>query len=197
MPTTITQSVNQYNKNKFRVCASNFPNLTDIPDEQLDLSSIHNNLRGITIPDLTLTAIDLQMGQEHQLHPNPIGARELNTFTLEYMADDKLLNWYIFYCWIVKTRAGIATRKGLDGYDLLRDNCIDSLRVYMYDNNKQVKSKFEFKRCFLKSISSMDLKNGTSDHATFTLTFDYENFDFKLQTSLDKCDEETIDYANT
>lgn len=193
MPTSITHSPNQYNKNKFKVCLSNLPNLTPLRDDELDIATIHNNLRGITIPDLTIPMLESHGGQEVQLHPNPIGAKELNTFTLEYMADDRLINWYIFYCWVVGSRAGKSCRKDLQGRWLLRDNCIDSLRIYMYDNDKNVQSKFEFKRCFITSISSMDLKYGTADHSTFTLTFRYENFDFKLQHELDKCDEETID----
>ncbi len=193
MPTTLTNSPNQYNKNRFKIFLSNVPNLTPITDEELDIATIQNNLRGITVPDLALVNLESFGPQEVQYHPNPVGAKSLNTFTLEYIADDKLLNWYIFYCWIVGSRAGKSCRKGLDGKDLLRDNCIDSCRIYMYDNNKNVQSKFEFKRCFLTSISSMDLKFGTSEHATFTLTFQYENFDFKLQNRLDSCDEETID----
>lgn len=193
MPTSITHSPNNFNNNKFKVFMSNVPNLTPISDDALDIASIHNNLRGISIPDLTINLLESHFGQEVQYHPAPTGAKELNTFTMEYLADDKLINWYIFYCWLVGSRAGKSCRKNLDGQWLLRDNCIDSLRVYMYDNNKTVQSKFEFKRCFLTSISSMDLKYGSSDHATFTLTFKYENFDFKLQDRLDSCDEETID----
>lgn len=193
MANTFTTTVNSFNNNKFKVCLSNFPNLTDIPNDQLPLAVIENNLKSITLPDITIPLLETHYGQEVSYSPNPIGAKQLNTFTMTYIVDDLGLNWWLFYVWVLKTRAGIAVRNDLRGLPLLRDNCIESLRVYLYDNNKQVQSKFEFKRCFLTTVSSVDLVSGESEHKTFTLTFQCENFDLKLQNKLDSCDEDTID----
>ena len=193
MADTFTNTVNHFNNNRFLVCMSNIPNLTDIPDSQLPLAVFENNLKSLTLPDITLSLMNHSVGNAIQYHPAPVGSRDLNTFTMTYIVDDKALNWWVFYMWVLKTRAGVSIRNDLHGVPLLRDNCIDSLRVYLYDNNKQVQSKFEFQRCFLTSCSQVDLVSGESEHKTFTLTFQCENFDLKLQNRLDEGDEESLD----
>lgn len=187
MPQNITTTVNGYNKNKWRVTFSNIPNFTG--NDEFDLSVVNNNVRGITIPDLSSPLLTSEYMSFKQNHPNPIGTRDLQTLTLEIQADDYLRNWHYFWDWCMANRLGKIARTDLRGEPLLRDNCIDKVNVYFYDNAKNVKSKLEFQRCFITSISNMDLKYGVSEHGSFIVTLDFEGIEWKLQNKLDPADQ--------
>lgn len=189
MATNLTSTVNSYNKNKWRVTFSNIPNFTGKSEDQFDLSVINNNIRGVTIPDLTSPLLESFYMNERQEHPNPIGTKELNTVTIEIKADDILLNWHYFWSWIVANRTGQIARANLKDEELLRDNCIDIISVYFFDNAKQVKSKIEFQRCFISAISQTDLRYGISENNNFTVTFIFEGLTWKLQNNFDEADE--------
>ena len=92
----MTSTVNNYNTNKFKIVLSNVPNLTG--NTKFDNSVINNYVRGITIPDITIPMLESFYGQARQLHPNPIGSKNLNTVLVEFKVDDTMMNWYIFYC---------------------------------------------------------------------------------------------------
>ena len=174
----MTSTVINYNTNKFKIVLSNVPNLTG--NTKFDNSVINNYVRGITIPDITIPMLESFYGQARQLHPNPIGSKNLNTVLVEFKVDDTMMNWYIFYCWLVNTRKGQNVRTGLDGKPLLRLNCIDSLDVYSYNNIDKAASRIKFKSCQITSISNLALKYGTSDAAIFTVTLDYENIEIEI-----------------
>ncbi len=188
----LTQSVNHFNDNSFKILLSNIPNLTGIPDKDFDFAALNNNIRGIQIPDLTGKSLESFYLHQRQIHPNPIGARDLNTVTLEILADDRMMNYYIFQCWLRGSRYGEAARTDLRQQPLLRDNCIDSLKVYCYDNAKNVVSKHSFNRAFIQSISTVNLKFGQANHVTFTVTLEYEEYTMNLQNRVDPGDEDKL-----
>ena len=132
MAETLEHSINNFTKNKYYLAISNFPNLSNIPDDQVDMSSISSYVQSVDIPNITVQQLYSYWQHERQQHPNPNGARETNVLTIEWILDDKFMNYYLFYCWAKGTKYGIPSRARDDDEQkaLLRDNCIHRLDLY-------------------------------------------------------------------
>lgn len=183
MAETFDRSINNFTKNKYYMSISNFPNLTNIPDDQVDLSSLSSYVQSVDVPNITVQQLYSYWQHERQQHPNPTGARETNVLTIEWILDDKFMNYYLFYCWAKGTRYGIPARARDDEEQkaLLRDNCIDRLDIYSLDNTKTPASKVSFHRVFLTGIGNLNLQFGDSSIVTFSTTFEYEQFGMTAQ----------------
>ena len=81
-----TSTVNNFTKNKYRLFMSNFPNLTNLGDE-LDTSVLTNYVKSVTMPDHSIQQLYSFFQHERQQHPNPMGARELNSRLRRGLAD--------------------------------------------------------------------------------------------------------------
>lgn len=180
----ITTSINDFNKNKFVVRFSNLVNFTGI---DLDPHILDNYVRSVSIPDLSIPMLTSMYMHERQLHPNPIGARELQSITVEFKLDEELKNFYYFYCWIDAMRHGeTCGKKSLKGEELLRMDCIDAIEIVSLNNDNKIQSKMKFKHAILTNLQNVTLEYGTSDICTFACTFDYETIELQLQNLEDK-----------
>ena len=108
----------------------------DIPE----VASINTSIlqRGIatSIPDLSIPMLTSMYMHERQLHPNPIGARDLQSITIEFKLDEEMKNFYYFYCWIDAMRHGeTCGKKSLKGEELLRMDCIDAIEIVSLNND--------------------------------------------------------------
>lgn len=195
MANTQTTTVNDFQTNHYEIIISNIPNLTSQTEDEFDMSVVNNNIKGISIPDLTVTYLETGDGNHTQYHAASMGARNMNTITLELAADDGLLNWYYFYWWAIGMRTGTIANNPVpeDADDssidwrkhLLRDNCITSINVYSYDNRGKVKTRLTFERCFIETISSLELKSTSSEYGRFTVTLRYEGMDLNLTNRIE------------
>lgn len=185
MAETINKNVNLFTKNKYELSLSNIPNLTIIPDSELDLSTFTTSVKAVQLPNITNNLLHSYWQHEDQLHPNPQGARETNTINVTWMLDSKFLNYIIFAAWVKGSRYGIPARKKEDGYDgLLRDNCIDRLDVYSLDNAKMPFAKLSFFKVFLTGLGNLDLEFGDASIVTFQTTFAYQKFGLTVQQKM-------------
>ena len=186
MSETMNKNVNLFTKNKYELVMSNIPNLTIIPDDELDLATFSTSVKSVQLPNITLKLLHSYCQHEDQKHPNPQGARDTNTLTVTWTLDSKFLNYIIFAAWAQGSRYGIPARGGRsEGSEpLLRDNCIDRIDVYSLDNAKMPFAKLSFHRVFLTGISNLDLEFGDASVVTFHTTFEYEKFGLTVQQKL-------------
>jgi len=179
-----TTSINDFNKNKYVLRFSNLVNFTGY---ELDTHILDNYVRSVNVPDLSIPMLTSMYMHERQLHPNPIGARELQTMTVEFKLDEEMKNYYLFYCWIYFMRYGETCGKtSLKGEELLRMDCIDAIEIVSLDNDNKIKSKMKFKHAIISNLASLNLEYGTSDICTFTCTFEYENIELQLENTEDQ-----------
>lgn len=172
----VTSTVNNYSGNQFKVIFNTWPNLTG---KELDTVVFDNNVVSFTIPDISGPLLNTQIGHIKQLHPNPVGYRQLNAFNVTFRVDDRLLNYYAAKCWISGSRVGERKfNKNLPN-DYLRWNRIETVELQNLDNAEHVVSRMLFKRVFLTNISNLTLRYGQSENSTFTCTFEYEECEFE------------------
>lgn len=176
----ITQSINNYNKNKWIV---RFSNMVDFTGLELDTHILDNYIKTVNIPDLTVTMLTSEWGHERQLHPNPRGARDLQTINFEFKMDEEGKNYYYFWMWLMNMRAGNPIGKEtLKGEKLLRLDQIDCIEVCLLNNDKVMVSKMKFFDCIPTNLGSLSLETGVKNEATFAVTFDYENMSLQPVT---------------
>lgn len=177
---SFVQDINTYNKNKYQVRFSNFPNFTG---KDVDMNIFNLYLETFTIPDISIAMLKSVYMHETQNHPASIGARELQTVTLTFQCDENMKNWYAFYSWIWYMRHGMSCgKKSLDGEELLRMDCIDVIEILHCNNNGEVISKMKFEHCILNNLSSMELNCQTSEIGKFTVTMEVQSIDMDLMT---------------
>jgi hypothetical protein len=186
MADTFQKNVNNYTKNKYALVLSNVPNLTVIPDEEIDLAVFNTSVKSVELPNITLSLLHSYWQHEDQKHPNPQGARDTNTMNVEWILDSKFMNYLIFASWAQGSRYGIPAREPRPelGEALLRDNCIDRIDVYSLDNTGFPTSKLSFHRAFLTGIGNLPLEFGDASIVTFQTTFEYEKFGLTIQQKL-------------
>lgn len=174
---------NSFTKNKFQLNISNFPNLSNIPDIEVNLNVFNTNVKNLEVPNKNIPMLKSNWQHEEQKHPNPVGARDKNTLTVEWILDENFLNFFLFDSWANGTLYGIPARQREPGRPgLLRDNCIDRLDVYALDNTgKMPTAVLSFYRCFLTGLGSLHLEFGVADVVTFSTTFEYEQFGISIQ----------------
>lgn len=175
------EDINTYNSNKYQLRFSNFPNFTGKP---IDMNIFNNYIQSLTIPDLSIPMLQSIYIQERQIHPNPIGKRDLQTIMMTFLVDETQKNWYAFRSWVYYMRHGqTCGKKDLNDNELLRLDCIDKIEVLNFDNTGTPISKMTFSNCFITNVSSIELNFSTSEISKFTVTFDIENMNLDLLTA--------------
>lgn len=176
----VTTQINEFHKNKFEVRFSNVPNMTGYSG--IDIHVLNNYLKAINIPDLAIPMLSSTSGQYRQLHPSPIGSRDLQTLTIEFKIDEHAFNYWLLSSWLYHMRYGqTCGKKSLKGEELLRFDCIDAIEICFLDNDGRVLSKMRFKHCIINNLSSLDLKYGSADLGTMIATFDVEELEFVVE----------------
>lgn len=176
----VNDDINTYNKNKYQIRFSNFPNFTG---KTIDMNIFNLFLETFTVPDISIPMLKSVYMHENQLHPATLGARELQTITMTFQCDENLKNWYAFYSWIWFMRHGMSCgKKNLIGEELVRMDCIDVIEILHCNNNNEIISKMKFEHCILNNLSSMELNCQTSEIGKFTATFDVQSIDMDLLT---------------
>lgn len=175
------EDINNSNSNKFIVRFSNFPNFTGI---KLNVNNLLNQyLESITVPDISIPMLTSIYEHERQLHPSPIGQRDLQTITMTFQVDECRKNWYAFYSWIWYMRHGMTCgKKSLIGEELLRYDCIDTIELINLNNKNEVISKMKFGHCILSNLGSAEFNCQQSELSKFTVTFEIETIDLDLLT---------------
>ncbi len=77
-----TTNINKYQKNKFRVVFTNWPNGTNL--KTINMQIFNNYIRSFAIPDLGLNMLTTTNVLETQLHPAATGNKDFQTITIEF-----------------------------------------------------------------------------------------------------------------
>ena len=179
----ITTQINDFTNNKFIIRFSNLVNMTNY---DLDTHILDNYVRNVTIPDFSIPMLTSLYQHERQLHPNPIGARDLQTINVEFQLDERMMNYYLFREWIYWMRFGEPVGKtDLKGRELLRMDCIDAIEIVSLDNNNKIISKMKFKHAIINNLSNLSLQYGSASVVNYIATFDYENVELMLENTED------------
>ena len=163
----VTNVINNYNDNQYKVVFNVWPNLTG---KKLDMAVFENNVKAFTIPDISGPMLNTQIGHIKQLHPNPVGYRQLNAFHITFAVE----------CWVSGSRVGERKSNKNLPQDYLHYNRIETVELQNLDNTEKLVSRMLFKRVFLTNLGSLQLQFGQSNIATFTCTFEYEECDFEV-----------------
>ena len=179
----ITTQINDFTNNKFIVRFSNLVNMTNY---ELDTHILDNYVKNVSVPDFSIPLLDSKYLHERQLHPNPIGARDLQTINIEFFLDERMMNYYYFYCWLYWMRFGEAVGKTTaKGDELLRMDCIDAIEIVSLNNNNKIMTKMKFKHAILNNMAQLSLQYGSADPVTYVCTFTYENIELLLENTED------------
>lgn len=183
---SFNRNPNNFTKNKFYIVLSNMPNLTPIPDDEIDLSVFNTSVKNVELPPKTMKLLHSYYNHTDQKHPDPEGSRDTSALNIEWILDSKFLNYAILASLIDGSRYGIEARDEREevGEPLLRDNCIDRIDIYALDNTDFPTAMLTFHRAFLTNLGSLSLEFGTADTVTFTTTFEYEKPGLTIQRKL-------------
>lgn len=174
----ITSSINNFNKNKFVIRFSNFPNFTK---ENIDVHVLNNYIKTFQVPDVSMPLLHTIYLSENQNHPSTIGNREFQSIQIEFFVDEEMKNFNALYAWMYNMRYGqTCGKKNLKGEELVRMDRIDTIELVCLNNDDEIVSKMKFQNCILTNIGALQLEYGQSEQASFTTTFDIENIDFEL-----------------
>lgn len=179
--TGLTTAINDFNKDKWQVRFSNIPNMSNV---NIDMHVVNNYVKTFQIPDMQVAMLTSIYGHHRQLHPNPKGARDLQTFNIEMKLDENGLNWFLFNSWATAMLTGKTVgRKSVTGEELLRMDSIDAVELVFLNNDNEITSKFVFKQCILTNLGAFQLEQGQSNLCTYVVTFDYEEVEYKILTT--------------
>lgn len=180
----LTTQINDFSNNKFVIRFSHLVNFTGI---ELDTHILDNYVKNVHVPDLSIPMLTSLYGHQRQLHPNPIGARDLQTLTVEFMLDERMTNYYYFYAWIESMRYGKPIgRTNVAGEELLRLDATPTIEIVSLDNNNKIVSKMKFNHCIPNNLANLDLQYGVSDVVSFVVTFEYETIELQIENKEDK-----------
>ena len=113
-------------------------------------------IKNIVIPDASLDTANIDFKNSVQLTPMSIANNDLPALTIEFIADESLLNYFYLFSFIKKTRFGNIS------VDSLRHNVINEICVNCMDNQGRILSKLRFKKALPSSVGSMNLEYGAS-----------------------------------
>jgi hypothetical protein len=77
-----TTNINNYQKNKFRVVLTDWPNGTNLVS--INMAIFNNYIRSFAVPDLGLNILTSTNVLETQNHPAATGNRDFQTITIEF-----------------------------------------------------------------------------------------------------------------
>lgn len=179
----LTTQINDFTNNKFVIRFSNLVNMTNY---ELDTHILDNYVRNVTIPDFSIPMLTSLYQHERQIHPNPIGMRDVQTLNVEFQLDERMMNYFLFREWIYWMRFGEpAGKTDLKGRELLRMDCIDAIEIVSLDNNDKVISKMKFKHAIINNLSNLSLQYGSASVVNYVATFDYEHVELMLENTED------------
>ena len=179
----ITTQINDFTNNKFIIRFSNIVNMTNM---ELDVHILNNYVKNVSVPDFSIPMLETFYQHERQIHPNPIGARDLQTMNIEFFLDERMQNYYLFYAWIFWMRFGETCGKvNLKNEELLRMDCIDAIELVSLNNNNQIVSKMKFKHAIPNNLAQLSMQYGSADLVTYVVTFTYEQIELLLENTED------------
>lgn len=155
---------NTQHASKWKITLSNIPSI----GEQVPSNLYDEYIKGVTIPDSSITMINSDFMDYQYITPGTKGNTEYFQLLLEFAVSENLLNYFNFHKLLLMTRFEESEEKRL------KDICIKQITVDFRDNQKRKVATMAFKNCFLTNISSLPLVYGSPEELSFTSTFNYQ-----------------------
>lgn len=157
---------NTHHASKWELVLSNIPRVGTNAIDQ-DLYNLY--VKGVTIPDASITMINSDFREYTYLTPGTRGNTENFQLLIEFALSEDISNYYNFLQLMQMTRF----EEGSDKNNL-KDLNINLISLFFKDNQKRKTAVMKFKNCFLTSLSSLPLLYGSKEEITFTATFTYQ-----------------------
>ena len=163
---------NTFHNDRWKISFSDFPTMSV---DKLDMSMFDQFVKTVTLPNLSVELINSDYMSSTVRSPISRINAELNTLTIEFIADENLQNYFSFYNWFQMLRYHKLSTERIS-----RDVCIKSIDVHLLDNQKRTTNILSFTKAFPTDISTIALQMGTSDESVFSVSFMYEELKQKL-----------------
>lgn len=183
------RSINPHTNDKFRVLFSNLPSING---RTADIKWLYENfIKSFNLPGYDLKLLESHFRGSTILHPISKNNNELEEFSIDFTADEKLYNYYFMVKFILQHRYGelnladpAVTRVSQrpETYDYNYD--INDVQFLILDNEKRVVNRIEFKNVFPVSISDITFESGASKETNFSVRFKYREMLMDLPSDL-------------
>ena len=157
---------NTHHASRWEVVLSNIPRVGENIIDQ-DLYNLY--VKGVTIPDASVTMINSDFRDYTYLTPGTRGNTENFQLLIEFAVSEDISNYYNFLQLMQMTRFEEGSNK-----TRLKDLNINQISLFFKDNQKRKVAEMKFKNCFLTNLSSLPLLYGSKEEITFTATFTYQ-----------------------
>jgi len=167
-------NMNLFHNDRWSIGFSNLPNV-----DNRDLPMYDRFVKSVVVPDYNMEEL-ISYGPggfqiRHQVAPKK--NMNLSQLQIEFKLNEDLRNYLSLFIWMRDTK--YAQRVDTERF---RDFTIKAINIEIMDNQKRLVAVLTFTKCFLLSLSSMSLENGTSDEVTFTTNFSYEEINYQLKS---------------
>ena len=173
--------LNTFHQDSFNAYFSNFPVIGETQNafgenHQPDMRVFDDYTKNVTIPNQSLSTMELPMLNRVQLQPNSMGNSNLNLVVIEFIVDAAFLNYFLIYTYIRQMKT--ATIENLKS--AYYKNRIFELKIVMYANDGTPVTNLKFKNLFPMDMGALNLQSGVSDELTFPVSFSYEDFQVEI-----------------
>lgn len=172
-----TDVLNSFHQDSFNAHFSNFPTIAETQNAfgknmPVDMRVFDYFVKNVTIPDQSLETMEIPLLNRVQLQPSSRGNDNLHLVTVEFIADNAFLNYFLIYTYIRQMRT--ATIEKLES--AYYKNRIYDLSVEMNANKGNPVTRLKFVNLFPMSLGALTLESGNSGELTFPASFSYEDF---------------------
>lgn len=171
---------NIQHSDKWRVLFSNIPGF--VPGNYnnfINFDLYETYIKSVSFPSLDVEFVESEFLNYHINHPISKINNSLNDISITFKLSEDMLNYHYIYNWMTKLR----NQNNVDAKKFFRANFIDEFTIIFLDNEKRPKIKYVYKNCFISSLGSLSLTQGTSDELTFDINLKYEDYEVKIDTS--------------
>jgi hypothetical protein len=156
---------NNQQADKWKVTFSNIPTVTELKDMRL----YDYYVRSCVLPDYNCPFDYDNFMKGQYVRPITKANQDLTQLQIEFKVSENWTNYTNLIEFIQRSRYG----QNLD-VNFIKDNVVDRINVVMLDNEKRENKIIYFTKAFLTNVSSLSLIYGSSDEASFTTNWIYE-----------------------
>lgn len=169
---------NTLHSDRWSVAFSNLPTI----DDPRDLVMFDRFVKSLVIPDYNMEEIISYGNFGYQIrHPAiPKANIDLSQVQIEFKLSEDMQNYLKLFGWMKNLKYS----EELNPNILVRKNTIKAINLMISDNQKRTIATLSFTQCFLLSLSSLSLEQGSSEEITFTCNFSYEEINYTTESIL-------------
>lgn len=156
---------NAFSNSKWKLTFSNIPTINNYRD----LSVYDEYVKNIIIPDYNIDTTKSSFFKHTKNYPVSKINETNAELSIDFVASEYAENYINLLEYLQKLKYGQNLPE-----TYLKDNVVKRLNVIFLDNQKRSKKIIYFTQCYLSSIGSLDLTNGTDDEIIFNTIWQYD-----------------------